>query len=168
MNDACRVLTKLLRSPLERWRKQGIKCFLHMDDGLGLVKGREEAVRASERVRRDLQRYGLLASESKSEWGARRQLVWTGFVWDTVKFKLFVLEEKLVRTESLLRDLLEKKSENVKVRSIAKVAGMIGSFTFVKGNVARFYTRGMLTQVAEMVNRKGWESQCILEERVIG
>ena len=114
LNDACRVLTKLLRSPLERWRKQGIKCFLHVDDGLGLVKGRDAAVRASECVRRDLQRYGLLASEEKSEWGARRQLVWTGFVWDTVSFKLFIPEEKLVRVESLMKELLEKKSEAVK------------------------------------------------------
>merc|ERR1711873_238120 len=33
LNDACRVLTKLLRSPLERWRKQGINVYLHVDDG---------------------------------------------------------------------------------------------------------------------------------------
>ena len=162
LNNACRILTKLLRMPLERWRKQGIRCFIHVDDRLGLVKGREEAVRASESVRKDLQSYGLLASESK------RQLVWTGFVWDTVRFKLFVPEEKLMRTESLLRDLLERKSEEVKVRSIAKVAGMIGSYTLAMGNVARFYTRGMLTQVAEMVNKRGWEGQCVLEERVVG
>ena len=44
LNDACRVLTKLLRSPLERWRRRGIRCFIHVDDGLGLVKGKEEAV----------------------------------------------------------------------------------------------------------------------------
>merc|ERR1711867_98607 len=34
LNDACRVLTKLLRSPLERWRRQGINVYLHVDDGL--------------------------------------------------------------------------------------------------------------------------------------
>ena len=89
-------------------------------------------------------------------------------MWDTVSFKLFVPEEKLARVESLMKELLEKKSEVVKVRMIAKVAGMLGSFTLAMGNVARFYTRGMLSQVAEVVNRDGWESQCIPDSRVIG
>ena len=35
------------------------------------------------------------------------------------------------------------------------------------GNVARFYTRGMLTQVAEMARRAGWESCGLMERRVL-
>ena len=108
-----------------------------------------------------------MASEEKWEWGARRQLVWTGFVWDTVSFKLFVPEEKLVRVENLMKELLEKRNELVKVRMIAKVAGMLGSFTLAMGNVARFYSRGMLSQVAGVVSKDGWESLCIPDERVI-
>ena len=73
-------LTKLLRSPLDRWRKSGIRVFIHMDDGFGMVRGREEAVRVSNMVRRDLALYGLLASEEKSEWGTRKNIVWTGFM----------------------------------------------------------------------------------------
>ena len=61
LNDACRVLAKLLRSPLDRWRKSGIKVFIHMNDRFGMVKGREEAVRVSNRVMKDLTLYGLLA-----------------------------------------------------------------------------------------------------------
>ena len=139
-----------------------------MDDGLGIVTGREAAVRASESVRKDLKKYGLLMSEDKSEWGARREIVWTGFIWDTVKFKLFVPEEKLQRAEDLFKDLLRKSSESVKVRTIAKIAGLIGSFTLAMGSVARFYSRGMLSQVARMVNKEGWESVCIPDERVVG
>ena len=168
LNDACRVLTKLLRSPLERWRRQGINVYLHVDDGLGIVQGREAAVRASECVRKDLKEYGLLMSEDKSEWGARREIVWTGFVWDTVRFKLYVPEDKLQRAELLIKELLKESSESVKVRKIAKIAGLIGSFTLAMGSVARFYSRGMLSQVAKMVNREGWESAGVLEERVIG
>ena len=64
-----RVLTKLMKSPLERWRSKGIKVFIHVDDGLGIVRGRSEALEASRTVRKDLGRYGLLASEEKSAWG---------------------------------------------------------------------------------------------------
>ena len=58
----------------------GYKCV----SARGIVKGKEVAIWASERVRKDLKKYGLLVSEDKSEWGARREIVWTGFVWDTV------------------------------------------------------------------------------------
>ena len=111
--------------------------------------------------------YGLLAEEVKSEWGARRNLVWTGLVWDTVGFKLWVTEEKLVRVECLLEDLWMERGKVVKVRKIAKVAGVIGSFTLTMGNVARFYTRGMLSQVAEKVGRAGWESGVKMDSRVL-
>ena len=141
--------------------------FIHVDDGFGIVKCRENLVRASNKVRSDLALYGLLASEEKSERGARRNVAWTGFVWDTVGFKLWVTEEKLVRMEVLLEELWKKRKEMVGVREIAKVAGVIGSFTLAMGNVARFYTRGMLTQVVEMSERAGWESQGLMESGVL-
>ena len=94
-------------------------------------------------------------------------MVWTGFVWDTVGLKLWVTEEKLARVEVLLEELWKEKGEMIKVRKIAKVAGVIGSFTLAMGNVARFYTRGMLSQVAERVGRAGWESCVIMERRVL-
>ena len=63
--------------------------------------------------------------------------------------------------------MLEKSTEPVKVRRIAKVAGLIGSFFLAMGNVARFYSRGMLTQVARVVNKEGWESVCVPDEKVV-
>ena len=108
-----KVLTKLL------WRKDGICVFIHVDDGLGIVWGRERALRANRRVRKDLDCYGILASEKKSKWGARRKIVWTDFLWDTMKFKLFVPEEKLVRVEGMLEELWKVRKENMEVRRIA-------------------------------------------------
>ena len=66
-------------------------------------------------------------------------------MWDTVNFKLWVTEEKLGRVEMLLEDLWKKRNEMVGVKEIARVAGVIGSFTLAIGNVVRFHTRGMLT-----------------------
>ena len=94
-------------------------------------------------------------------------MVWTGFVWDTVGFKLWVTEEKLARVECLLEELWKERGEMVKVRKLARVAGVIGSFTLAMGNVTRLYTRGMLSQVAEMVGRAGWESCGKMERRVL-
>ncbi len=77
----------------------------------------------------------MLASEEKLAWGARQLLVWTGFLWDTRKFKLYVPEDKLKRVELLLEEILEQRF--MKVRKLARVAGMVGSFYLAMGNVTR-------------------------------
>ena len=109
LNNAMRVLTKLMKSPLERWRSKGMKVFIHVDDGFGIVKGRLKTLKASRRVREELRKYGLLASEEKLAWGARQLLVWTGFLWDTRRFKLYVTDDKLKRVELLLEEILEQR-----------------------------------------------------------
>ena len=88
-------------------------------------------------------------------------------MWDTVNFKLWVTEEMLGRVETLLEDLWKKRNEMVGVKEIARVASVIGSLTLAIGNVARFHTRGMLTQVAEMLEGAGWESCDMMERRVL-
>ena len=69
--------------------------------------------------------------------------------------------------EVLLEELFKKRSEMIGVRELEKVAGVIGSFTLAMGNVARFYTRGMLAQVAEMAGRAGWKSRGLMDRRVV-
>ena len=165
LNDAARVLTKLLRSPIERWRKMDIPIFIHLDDGLGLCKTRKGALEASEQVRSDLERYGLLVSEKKCNWGARKKLVWTGFEWDTEEFKLMVPEKKIERALLRVKELLSKRGKGVKVREIASVAGLIGSFNLAMGEVTKFHTRSLLMKVAEIVNAFGWNGWGLVGER---
>ena len=67
----------------------------------------------------------------------------------------------------MLEDLWKERGEKVRVRKLAKIAGVIGSFTLAMGNVARFYTRGMLTQVVVLIGRARWESCGQLKMRVL-
>ena len=122
---------------------------------MGIVTGKEFASWASRRVREDLRKYRLLVSEDKSEWEVCREVIWTGLVWNTVEYKLFFPEEKLQRAEGLIKEALEGSARSMTVRRIAKVAGLIGSFSLAMGNAARFYSRGMLTQVAKVVGKEG-------------
>ena len=50
---------------------------------------------------------------------------------------------------------------------MARVAGVIGSFTLAMGNLGIFHMRGMLSQVAEVARKFGWEGKCVIEERVV-
>ena len=44
LNVAYCVLMKMLRSLIEKWRKEGIAEWIHVDDGLGCLKGRENVL----------------------------------------------------------------------------------------------------------------------------
>ena len=77
------------------------------------MKGKEKALAASRKVREELGRYGLLALEVKLAWGARQTMVWTSFVWETRRFKLFVMEGKLERVENLLGGVVVREERFV-------------------------------------------------------
>ena len=54
-----------------------------------------------------------------------------------------VPDKKLERVEDLLEELLGRSKETVKVRRLAKIVGMISSFSLAMGNVCCFYMRGI-------------------------
>ena len=161
LNDAARVLTKVMRSPVERWRKMGIIVFIHIDDGFSCCSSRQKAMWASQVVREDLIRYGLLISEGKCTWGARRSIEWTGFVFDTCKFQLTVPEPKLARAAKAVEDMLERRHGLVLTKELASVAGLLGSFNLAMGSVTRFHTRGMMTKLVEVTELWGWSGKLV-------
>ena len=167
LNDAARVLTKLMRSPLERWRAMGFKCFIHLDDGFIFCSSKEEAIEASRRIRQDLISYGLLISESKCSWGARRVLEWTGFVFDTERFRLWVPEAKLERAQGKVETLFRASSAEVPIRELASLAGLLVSFGPAMGDVVRFNTRAMMIRIAEVTDSRGWSAKVRLGDRVV-
>ena len=168
LNDAARVLTKLMRSPIKHWRAQGISVFLHIDDGFSFANSREVALQNSATVRADLIALGLLISEEKCSWGARTQLEWTGFNWDTVQFQLSVTERKLAKALALISEL-SCSTGPVGIRQVAGLVGLLGSFYLAMGPRSQFHSRGLMTFVASQVQKLGWngcaelDSQCQAE-----
>ena len=167
LNDAARVLTKLLKSPLERWTARGIKCYIHLDDGLIFCSSKEATLEASRLVRQDLIDYGLLISESKCSWGARRSLEWTGLIFDTENFRLWVPEAKLGRAHEKVVGLLGARLDLVAIRDLASLAGLLVSFGLAMGDVVRFNTRAMMMRIAELTEGQGWSARVLLGYSVI-
>ena len=146
--------------------KEGILVFIHLDDGLGFASSKEKTAEASEKVRGDLISYGLLISENKCQWGARRMIEWTGFIWDTVNFKLLIPEKKLVKAEGAIDSLLAKAEKPVRIKELASVAGLIGSFNYAVGDHTRFYTRRMMMKIAKVTEEFSWSAKADLGEGV--
>ena len=64
-NDACRCVTRMMGSLLRRWRRWGARTAeIHIDDGVVFAGSKKEAIELSNKVRKDLQDYGLIISEA--------------------------------------------------------------------------------------------------------
>ena len=63
LNDASHIFTKLTRPLVEKWRGEGIKSIMYIDDGINGKKTYDEAKKASERVANDLKNAGFIVNK---------------------------------------------------------------------------------------------------------
>ena len=155
--DASRILTKLMRTPLTKWRAEGTPSYLHIDDGLGFKPTLEEAKVAAKQVREDLQELGLVVSEEKCAWEPCQEFQWCGFDWDLKEFKVMVPQDKKTRIKEMARELMDSKT--VMVKQVAAFTGLVISCTPAVGRSARFYTRTTVAWCQSLVDETGWGSQ---------
>ena len=159
----------MMKTLLARWRGWGARSAeIHIDDGIIFAADKKKAIELSHRVRKDLQEYGLLISEEKCSWGARRRIRWIGFEWDTVKFMLFVPKDKLKRTKEKIKDLLGKKTKRIPIKELASFCGLRTSMRPALGDIARFRTRFLLQIVDEAQKRWGWGAKAMLDKGAVG
>ena len=142
LNNTGRVVTKILRPPLIRWRSWGARATeVHTDDGCVFAQGQSHTLHHSRRVRQDLTDFGLLIAEDKCSWGARRRLEWIGLIWDTVQFKMVVPELKIARTIRVIIELLQKKKMMIAIKEIVGCCGLLTSLRPALRDILRFRTR---------------------------
>ena len=167
LNNTARALTKLLRFPLQRWRGWSVKAFIHLDDGIGAVAGEKEAQEMADRVKEDLAHFGLMTSEDKCTWKVTQEIEWTGWRINTKDFLIYVPERKILKAEGKLELLLAQVGQDVKVKELASLVGLVISFGLAVGRSARFYTRFSTIEVARAVEEKGWGACLVLTEEVL-
>jgi hypothetical protein len=155
--DASRILTKMMRTPLTKWRSEGTSSFLHIDDGLGFKPSLEETKVAAKQVRGDIQQLGLIVSEDKYYWEPCQVFTWCSFDWDLKNFMVKVPSDKKDRIKLMARKLMD--SGWVSVNQVAAFTGLIISCTPAVGRSARFYTRTTVAMTQSLVDKSGWGSQ---------
>ena len=162
--DASRILTKVMRTPITRWRTNGLRSYIHIDDGINIKGSKVECQRAAETVKKDLEKLGLVTSPEKCCWTPVQFFTWCGFDWDLQRFRVSVTKEKKERIKAMAREVMEK--ENVTVKEMAALTGLIISCSPAIGRSARFHTRAAVRWVQDKVDDEGWGAQGELPGRV--
>ena len=132
-------------------------------DGLGVAETREEAVKAANIVKNDLEHFGLITSPDKCLWKPTQELVWCGFLWNLRTFTVEVTKKKVERIKSLAKELLEKKT--VTVKEMSALTGLVVSCSPALGRSARFKTRASIMWVQQLVDKCSWKAFGVVSEQ---
>ena len=65
LSTACYVFTKMMRPLIRYWHGRGLKAIVYLDDGIVAVKGKQEALVESARVKRDIENAGFIINAEK-------------------------------------------------------------------------------------------------------
>jgi len=114
---------------------------LYLDDGIVAIAGEEAAKLASQQVREDLAKAGLVEHSAKCIWEPTLKLKWLGFNLDLGVGQISVPEDKLSSLKTQLHLALD--STQIKAKSLASITGKIISMSIAMGPVTRLMTRSM-------------------------
>ncbi|XP_053398203.1 uncharacterized protein LOC128556647 [Mercenaria mercenaria] len=101
------IFTKVLRVVVTKWRSQGFRTVLFLDDGLSGESTYTRALQASQFMHQDLIMFGFLIAEDKCHWEPCQSIVWLGYLWDTCRGIFMVTEDRIQKTERLLKEFME-------------------------------------------------------------
>ena len=141
LSTACYLFTKIMRPLIRYWRGRRLKAIVYLDDGIVAVKGKEEALVESARVKQDIENAGFVINGEKSIWEPSRAMEWLGFLIDLSVGEFFVPTHKIEALKSRLRETKEAKCASA--RQLASLIGKIVSMSLGLGPVTRLMTRNL-------------------------
>lgn len=161
LSSAPYVFTKLSRPLVKKWRGEGIRIVLYLDDGFGTGENSNIASTCSNKVKLDILQSGFILNEDKSIWQPVQTLTWLGYTLNTFTGLISINPDRL---ETVLQTIDSIKSQissrgSVSVRKLASFVGKIISMSLVIGNVAQIMTRSLSVVIAGTEN---WNSRVLL------
>ena len=104
------IFSKITREIVKHWRSQGHKIIMYLDDCIAGAKSFEAASNLSELIQRDLNRFGFVIAEEKSQWVPSQESTWLGLVWDMHSGHLHLTPERLGKLMLSLEQVMSQLS----------------------------------------------------------
>ena len=123
LSSAPRLFTKILKPIFAWFRQQSIRCSYYIDDSLNMDQNRDVCARNTMTIAKTLESLGFTINNKKSVLVPVQKIVFFGFVIDSVKFFIFLTDEKVAKIFNLAKVLLEKRV--IVVRQLASFIGLI-------------------------------------------
>ena len=154
------LFTKIQRALVKHWRGKGFRLFTYLDDGAGADQDRDEAVKLSAEVRRDILLSGFVANEEKSQWDPVQSGELLGFIMDLRSGTFQVPPRRVDALKQLLNVTIAKKFV-VSARHLSRITGSLVSMGLALGPVARLWTRALYRDTCQSVH---WDRPFLMSQ----
>lgn len=161
--DAVWLFTMILRPVRKYLASHGIPNIIYLDDCLVCGIGQQGTQRNRDFAVETLGRAGFVVSTSKSK-GPAPRLEFLGLEIDGNSLKFYVPQKKIEKMKDTITKLV--KAEQVSVRQIASVVGLIQSFKRAIGSITRMYTRKTYCWMAAKLEFGYYGSRFVLDDEV--
>ena len=145
---------------MKHWKGKGFRLFTYLDDGAGADQDRDEAVRLSAEVRRDVLLSGFVANEEKSQWDPVQSGELLGFIMDLRSGTFMVPPRRVDALKQLLNDTVAKKFV-VSARHLSRITGSLFSMGLTLGPVACLWTRALYRDVCQTAH---WDRPFLMSQ----
>ena len=151
------LYSKVTRPLIAKWRGEGKRAIMYLDDGFACGKGNEYMQRVSSDIKNDLLLSGFVPKVDKSCWEPVQQLTWLGADLDSEQFSISIPSKRIEKLLDCMQRLQGSiiNNKHVQVRSVASVVGQIISMGIVVGSVSQIMTRSLSIDI---LNARTWNS----------
>ncbi|XP_060569538.1 uncharacterized protein LOC132727948 [Ruditapes philippinarum] len=116
-------------------------------------------------MHQDLIKFGFLIADDKCNWLPCQSIIWLGYIWDTCNGKIKVTDNRIQKTELLLKGFIEKIRKGCvlfPVRSVARLIGQLISMQSAIGQLVRLRSRALYNCVT---SRASWKAPVLITSR---
>ena len=86
------IFTKVMRSLVKYWKREGIKICVDIEESLGVSPLLELALEKAEFVRNSLTQCGFIINSEKSVWQPQKELIWLGIKINLINSRFTIPE----------------------------------------------------------------------------
>ena len=162
LNSACYVFTKLLRPYIKKWRGEGIKTIIFIDDGICGGDSFEYTSEITKIVINDLKAGGWDVNFEKSKLTPTQKGKWLGIIIDTRDTTFTVPPEKINKLMKNIKSILVQTFCSAK--QLSKIAGQLASMHLAIGPIVRLMTRNLYVLIE---SRSTWYQPITLTENAV-
>lgn len=163
LSSACYLFTKVTRPLVNKWRGEGKRITMFLDDGYGCARTFEDTSKVGQEIKQDLISSGFIPNATKCIWVPVQLMEFLGVMLNSLQGTIFIPDRRLNKVQNTIIDVLDsvKVHRTVHVKKVASLVGQLISMSVVIGQISQIMTRYLSVDVLKAYH---WEQYIKLSE----
>ncbi|KAK3086454.1 hypothetical protein FSP39_018665 [Pinctada imbricata] len=151
LSSACYIFTKVTRPLVKKWRGEGKKVLMYLDDGLGCHENKDVCQQIANEIKHDLISSGFAPKVEKSMWSPSQDVVFLGYDLDLKNGIISIPQCRLTKVHDTIKviEASVHQTGSAHVRKVARLVGQLISMSYVVGNIVYIMTKNLSSDILQ-------------------